>query len=68
MRRALYTHPERDGAPLEDARTGLAAGFLAMVPLLVAYEWGLAVTGGARRNGCVRSPRPTGWMSTRARW
>lgn len=50
MRRALYTHPERDGAAVEDARTGLAAGFLAMLPLLLAYEWGLALTGGARRN------------------
>jgi hypothetical protein len=48
--RALYSQPERGGAAPEDARTGLAAGFLAMVPLLAVYEWGLAATGGARRN------------------
>lgn len=50
MTRALYTHPERAGEAAEDPRTGVAAGFLAMLPLLVAYEWGLAATGGARRN------------------
>jgi hypothetical protein len=48
--RALYTRPEVAGAPPEDPRTGLAAGWLAMLPLLCACEWGRAATGGARRN------------------
>lgn len=50
MKRALYTRPGDPGEPAEDPRTGLAAGWLAMLPLLAAYEWGLAVTGGTRRN------------------
>jgi hypothetical protein len=48
--RALYTRPEVAGAPPEDPRTGLAAGWLAMLPLLCVYEWGLAATGGTHRN------------------
>lgn len=50
MTRALYSRPDAAGEPGEDPRTGLAAGWLAMLPLLAAYEWGLAATGGARRN------------------
>lgn len=35
--------------PLGPSR-GLALGFVAMLPLVLAYEWGLAATGGGSRN------------------
>lgn len=50
MTRALYTRPEGAGLSGEDPRTGLAAGLLAMLPLLAAYEWGLSATGAVRHN------------------
>ena len=40
---------EPDAPPGED-RTGLALGFLAMVPMFCVYEWALIETGGTRRN------------------
>lgn len=50
MKRGLYTQADDHAAPADDPLTGVAAGYLAMLPLLAAYEWGLAATGGARRN------------------
>lgn len=50
MKHGLYTQADDHAATHDDPITGFAAGVLAMLPLLLAYEWGLAVTGGTRRN------------------
>ncbi|HVS19639.1 MAG TPA: CPBP family glutamic-type intramembrane protease [Planctomycetota bacterium] len=50
MKRGLYSQADADAAPGDEPLTGVAAGFLAMLPLLAAYEWGQDATGGARRN------------------
>jgi hypothetical protein len=50
VKRGLYTQADGRAAPGDDPLTGVAAGVLSMLPLLVAYEWGLELTGGARRN------------------
>lgn len=63
---------ELPGSGDEDPFTGLSLGFLAMTPLFVAYEWGLAVDPAAGENtgrlllGLIL--RPFGSAAPWARW
>lgn len=70
-RAAAAESPEADAPELAPSRT-FALGFLAMVPLLVAYEWAVLAEPGSPRNSVVllteRALAPAGEHVVHARW
>jgi hypothetical protein len=72
MRTAMAGAEELRIEPGGEGRAGLALGFLAMLPMLGAYEWSVVETGGGRRNAAELALSsvllPLGPYAEQVRW